>query len=73
MARVAQDPDCLERVVEIFVTSNELHPHIIIIKRLVDTIVSLCSVFQKDVNKLSSYRDAMQLLKEQENAKNVCS
>ena len=40
-----------------------------LVKRLVDTIVSLCNVFNKDVNKLSSYRDATQLLKEQENAK----
>ena len=40
-----------------------------LVKRLVDTIVSLCNIFNKDVNKLSSYRDATRLLKEQENAK----
>ena len=42
-----------------------------LVKRLVDTIVSLCNVFQKDFNKLSSYRDAMQLIEEHENVKNA--
>ena len=40
-----------------------------LVKELVDTIAALCDEFIKNPTKIKPYRDATQLLKEQENAK----